>query len=260
MTAPTPAQTRAPAASAPRPSSRAEPTTTSSEPAAELTPQEQARQMRHQDVLNRATNLLQNDATKVTQFRNTLSSFRTNTMTATAVIDSFFALFSDTTSSALGTLIREVADLYEDNSKSDALKTAWNNWRAINEDYPSLPAASGSSGNSIPLNWAVSSSGGSGSNGGAVKSNRVLKLKSSTAQSSRSSVSQARSWDSIPLPLSLPYLLILDLRALTLRSCRSPWICPNRSPSSISSHHAPCPRSKNGTLRLWSRRQRRERI
>lgn len=208
LTAPTPIPTRAPAATnVPRPPPNVESVTQAANNVdlqAELSPQEQARRMRHQDVIDRATSLLQNDATKLTQFRNSISSFKNNYMTATALIDSFFALFSDTTSSALGTLIREVADLYEDKSKGDALKTAWNNWRAINEDYPSLPAASGSSGNSIPLNWAVSSSGGGGSNsGGAVKSNRVLKLKSSTAQSSRSSVSQTRSWGSAS-PVSTP--------------------------------------------------------
>lgn len=206
LTAPTPTHSRGPLANAPRPTSQVE-SSSRDESHTELTPQEQARQMRHQDVINRANTLLQNDPTKIAQFRSTLSSFRVNAMNATAVIDSFFALFSDTTPSALGTLIREVADLYEDDKKNDALKTAWNNWRAINEDYPSLPAASGSSGNSIPLNWAVTSSGGGGggssSSAGAIRSNRVLKLKSSTAQSSRSSVSQARSWDAAS-PVSTP--------------------------------------------------------
>jgi hypothetical protein len=207
LTQPTPAQTRAPAAaSLPRPASNVEATTqaiNNLDIQAELTPQEHARRIRHQDVMDRATALLQNDATKLTQFRNSISSFQKNTMTATVLIDSFFALFSDTTSSALGTLIREVADLYEDKSKSDAIKTAWNDWRAINEDYPSLPAASGSSGSSIPLNWAVTSSGSSGNGGNSAKSNRVLKLKSSTAQSSRSSVSQTRSWGTAS-PVSTP--------------------------------------------------------
>jgi hypothetical protein len=207
LTAPTPAQTRPAAAASVRPAANTEASAHAPahvEPQVELSPQEQARRMRHQDVIDRATTLLQNDATKLNQFRNSISSFKNNSMTATALIDSFFALFSDTTSSALGTLIREVADLYEDQSKSDAIKTAWNNWRAINEDYPSLPAASGSSGSSIPLNWAVSSSSGGGSSGGGgVKSNRVLKLKSSTAQSSRSSVSQTRSWGTAS-PVSTP--------------------------------------------------------
>ncbi|CZR51243.1 related to E3 ubiquitin ligase [Phialocephala subalpina] len=196
--APTPAQ--ASARPAPRPSTQAVAAATQAVnnlDLAEVSPQEQARQLRHRDVIDRASTLLQNDSTKLQQFRNSISSFKNNALSAAALIEAFFALFSDTSASALGTLVREVADLYEDKTKADSLRTAWNNWRAINEDYPSLPAASGSGGSTIPLNWAVSSSaaaGGSSGNGGGAKSTRVLKLKSSTAQSSRSSVSQARSW------------------------------------------------------------------
>jgi hypothetical protein len=195
--APTPANRPTPATQptvSVQPSTNAEATA----PPAELTQQEQARQLRHQDVISRANILLQNDTTKINQFRNSISSYKNGAISATALIDSFFALFSDTSSSALGTLVREVADLFEDKNKADALRTAWNNWRAINEDYPSLPIAAGANSSSIPLNWAVTSStgGGGSSSSSGVKSTRVLKLKSSTAQSSRSQVSQARSWGS----------------------------------------------------------------
>ncbi|RAL63216.1 hypothetical protein DID88_004294 [Monilinia fructigena] len=157
--------------------------------APELTPQEQARQLRHQDVIDRATRLLQNDQTKLNQFRNSISSYRSGGINAGALIDAFFALFSDTTPAALGTLIREIADLFEDQKKKTAIITAWNDWRAINEDYPSLPAPTSSNGNTIPLGWASMNPASSG-----PRSNRVLKLKKSTAQSSRSTVSQNRSW------------------------------------------------------------------
>jgi hypothetical protein len=183
-----------PAPGARSPPSMTVPQPTSSiptDPAAELTPQEQARQLRHGAVIERAIILLQNDQSKLNQFRNHISSFKNNSVTATALITSFFALFSDTSSTALGILIREVADLYEDKNKAEALRTAWNDWRAINEDYPSLPGPSVPSG-SIPLGWAQTSSSSTQSK--AAKTNRVLKLKSSTAASSRSSVSQTRSW------------------------------------------------------------------
>jgi len=157
-----------------------------------MSPQDHARAVRHTAVVERASSMLQNDATKLSQFRSAISSFKKNAITAPALIDSFFALFSDTSSSALGTLVREVADLYEDPKQADSIRTAWNSWRAINEDYPSLPAAISSSSSSIPLNWAVTSS--SSSSAPKPKTSRVLKLKSSTAQSSRSSVSQTRSW------------------------------------------------------------------
>jgi hypothetical protein len=197
--APTPTQTRPsqPAASRPPPAVEAATQAVYNLDLSELSPQEQARQLRHREVIERASRLLGNIDTEVQQFRNSISSFKNNALNAPALIESFFALFVDTTPAALGTLIREVADLYEDKSKSDSLNVAWNNWRAINEDYPSLPAASGSGEATIPLNWAVTSSttsGGSSSGSGAPKSTRVLKLKSSTAQSSRSQVSQARSW------------------------------------------------------------------
>ncbi|KAG9236261.1 hypothetical protein BJ875DRAFT_372504 [Amylocarpus encephaloides] len=202
---PTPAQSRAPAAqepptiTTPRPSSNVD-TVIQGLADAELSSastQDQARGLRHRVVIERASAMLQNDASKLNQFRNSISYFKTNAMTATALIDSFFALFSDTSSNSLGTLVREVADLYEDEGKSDSLRTAWNDWRAINEDYPSLPVTSNTSG-SIPLGWAQKTNPGpSSSSSGqssAAKSTRVLKLKSSTAQSSRSSVSQTRSW------------------------------------------------------------------
>ncbi|TVY81729.1 E3 ubiquitin-protein ligase hel2 [Lachnellula suecica] len=113
------------------------------------TPQEQARALRHTAVIERASAMLQN-GTKMTQFRESIASFKRNAISASGLIESFFALFSDTTPKALGTLINEVADLYEDHSKTTALRTAWNDWRAINDDYPSLPVTNTTS-SSIPL-------------------------------------------------------------------------------------------------------------
>jgi E3 ubiquitin-protein ligase ZNF598 len=165
---------------------------------ADVLPQEQARRLRHSSVIERAIALLQNDQIKLAQFRNAISSFRTNAISARALIDTFFALFSDTSSNALGSLVRDVADLYEDKAKAESLRTAWNDWRAINEDYPSLPGPSGLNGRSLPLGWAqITTSNPSSTATTAPKStSRVLKLKSSTAQSSRSSASRNASWGS----------------------------------------------------------------
>ncbi|EED18726.1 C2H2 finger domain protein, putative [Talaromyces stipitatus ATCC 10500] len=137
-----------------------------------LSPQDQARRLRHSAVIERASNLLQNDATKTSEFRTKVSNYRTSLISATDLIDSFFSLF-DTPTSELGKLIKELAEIYEDDSKKTALLSAWNNWRAINEDYPALPGPNGI----LP----GLSSGTTGSGG-----KRVLRLKSSTAQSSRS--------------------------------------------------------------------------
>lgn len=146
----------------------------SSEP---LTPHDQARRLRHSAVLERASNLLRNDATKLAEFRNRVSGYRTSSITATELIDAFFSLF-DTSSSELGKLIKELAEIYEDNSKRTNLLQAWNDWRAINEDYPALPGPGGL----LPgMSPSTVNTGGS----------RVLRLKSSTAQSSRSAVGRS---------------------------------------------------------------------
>ncbi|KAL2421242.1 E3 ubiquitin-protein ligase hel2 [Exophiala dermatitidis] len=145
------------------------------------TPQEQARALRHQAVIDRASTLLKNDRTKLSQFRTHVSAYRSGTSSATELIDSFFSLF-DCPSTELGKLIRELSDLYEDDGKRQALLQAWNDWRSINEDYPSLPGPSGT------LPGVSSGTTGSGSG------RRVLTLKKSTAQSSRSAVSRQGSW------------------------------------------------------------------
>jgi len=148
-------------------------------------PQDRARALRHQAVVDRASTLLGNSQPKLTQFRKSISSYRADTTSATDLIDSFFSLF-DCPSSSLGTLIRELADLFEDDTKRTTLLSAWNNWRSINEDYPSLPLPS-----ATPS--ATSNMGANVSSG-----RRVLKLKSSTQQSSRSSTARQGSWGNLP--------------------------------------------------------------
>ena len=147
---------------------------------ANMTPQEQARALRHQAVTTRATTLLHNDQTKLSQFRTHISSYRSGTISATDLIDSFFSLF-DCPSSELGKLVRELADLYENEQKRRGLLEAWNTWRSINEDYPSLPGPSGT-----VATAGVSSTGG----------RRVLTLKKSTVQSRQGS----RSWGNVLAP------------------------------------------------------------
>jgi hypothetical protein len=160
------------------------PTSTDDRPLEALTPQEQARRLRHNAVTERASNLLANDQTKLSEFRSRISAYRNDTINATELIDAFFSLF-DTSSAELGKLVKELADLFEIAGKRDGLLKAWSDWKAINEDYPSLPGPSGSA------NTAASVLGS------GIGTNRVLKLKSSTAQSSRSAMmgGQQRSWN-----------------------------------------------------------------
>jgi E3 ubiquitin-protein ligase ZNF598 len=155
-------------------------TFSTSHPTQNQTPQEQARQTRHTSVLQRASNLLKDDPTKLSAFRTHVSSYRSSTISATELIDSFFSLF-DVPSAELGKLVRELADIYEDDAKRQDLLKAWNDWLSINADNPSLPGPSGI----LP-----------GTDNGEARPSgrRVLRLKSSTAQSSRSAVSRQGSW------------------------------------------------------------------
>ncbi|PNY23555.1 E3 ubiquitin-protein ligase hel2 [Tolypocladium capitatum] len=149
-----------------------------------LSAEERVRAVRHSSVVERAANLLGNDASKVAAFRDHVSSYRRGGFTAPQLIDAFFTLFADVSSNALGTLVREVADLFDDKAKADSLRTAWQDWRNINGDYPSLPGLSG-------MHGATSSSSGWGDAAAAnpaiptaapsqKHSSRVLKLKNST--------------------------------------------------------------------------------
>ena len=161
---------------------------TSPRPAEALTPQEQARRLRHAAVTERAANLLRNDQVKLKEFRDRISAYRIGTVGAAGLIDTFFALF-DTSSSELGKLIKELADIFEIPGKRDTLLKAWADWKAINEDYPSLPGPTDAN--------ATSAAGVLGQGVGA---SRVLKLKSSTAQSGRSVGAGQRSWNAAGPP------------------------------------------------------------
>ncbi|KAJ5022475.1 hypothetical protein J3E71DRAFT_16886 [Bipolaris maydis] len=145
------------------------------------TPQEQARLLRHNAVTERAANMLGHNEIKLQEFRGAVSAYRNSKTSAAQLIEGFFALF-DADSKEMGKLIKELADIFEIAPKREGLLKAWNDWKAINEDYPSLPGSA--------TEHALS--GGSAARGGS----RVLKLKSSTAQSSRSTANQQASWSS----------------------------------------------------------------
>ncbi|KAL8996690.1 MAG: hypothetical protein Q9169_003862 [Polycauliona sp. 2 TL-2023] len=149
-------------------------------PSHALTPQEQARRLHHTSVMDRASTLLKHDPAKISSFRTAVSAYRSSETSATQLIDNFFGLF-DAPASDLGKLIKELADIYENETKRNDLLKAWNDWRAINEDYPSLPGPSG------VLPGSSAAAAGSGGY-------RVLKLKNSTTQSSKSAVSRQGSW------------------------------------------------------------------
>ena len=200
---------------------------TSPQPAPAITPQEQARRLQHSSVMDRASTMLKHDSTKVSDFRSSVSSYRTSTITASQLIDSFISLF-DVPSMDLGKLIKELADIYENETKRNGLLKAWNDWRAINEDYPSLPGPSG------VLPGSSATAAGSGGY-------RVLMLKSSTVQSSRSAVSKQGSWGKSTATNPFPSMPASSAnRAGAGRVSATPWVAASSS-SSSSSRPSPAP-------------------
>jgi E3 ubiquitin-protein ligase ZNF598 len=227
---PTPSQAARMASPAPPVTAAVQNLTLNNAPVGSLSPQDQARQLRHAAVVERASNLLQNDASKLSDFRTRVSNYRASTISANDLIDSFFSLF-DTPTSELGKLIKELAEIYEDQSKKTGLLSAWNNWRAINEDYPALAGPSGT------LPGLSSSTLGSGGK-------RVLRLKSSTAQSSRSAVGRAGSLSSSPFPpLSTP---TTNRAAAAAAPTWTSTPATRPSVTTTSSYARPAPRASTG--------------
>lgn len=201
----------------------------SSVPPTSETTQEQARRLQHNSVTNRASTLLQNDASKLSTFRSVVSSYRTSQLSASQLLDAFFGLF-DCPPNELGKLIKELAELYEVDGKREALLKAWNDWRAINENYPVLPGSS----------TAAPPPGGTSITSTRSGGYHVLKLKSSTAQSSRSAVSKQGSWGnaarSNPFPtMPQPPAASSVNRAGAGRVGLTPWVNTSTASSSPSS-------------------------
>lgn len=183
------------------------------------TPQEQARLLRHNAVTERAANMLGHSQVKLQEFRTAVSAYRNSHTSAAQLIEGFFALF-DADSREMGKLVKELADIFEIATKREALLKAWNDWKAINEDYPSLPGTA----TEQALSGASTARGGS----------RVLKLKSSTAQSSRSTANQQASWLSGSSSNAFPALPTPGGR-VGAKPGQTAWAASSPSPSSSGS-------------------------
>ncbi|KAF2481020.1 hypothetical protein BDY17DRAFT_325744 [Neohortaea acidophila] len=209
-------------------------------PAPALTPAEQARQLRHNAVTERAAHLLSNDEARLAEFRSRISSYRNGTISASDLIDAFFSLF-DTSSAELGKLIKELADIFEITTKRDALLKAWNDWKAINEDYPSLPGPSG------PTSAA-------GALGSGMSGSRVLRLKSATAPSARSTMGQQRSWGATAASANNPFpVLPASNNKGTATPAPTPsWLAlrPASSSRPISAKVSPAPSRSQSSANL----------
>lgn len=205
-----------------------------SDASAPRTPQEQARLLRHNAVIERASNLLRNDQPKLAEFRARISAYRTSKISGTQLIDGFFSLF-DTSPAEVGKLVKELAEIFEVPSKRDDLLKAWSDWRAINEDYPSLPGA------------AAGLSLGSGSGGPAAHGgSRVLKLKKTTAQSSHSAVNREASWASAS---NNPFPPLAAASRIGAKPGQTPWA----SSSGTKPRASPMPSRASSTAPLNNR-------
>lgn len=242
LTAPTPGEAfaarPAPSASAPatqtasRPSPSAMSNVTNgvsqldlgSQPSAAQTPQDQARLLRHNAVTERATNMLRNDQIKLQQFRTDVSAYRNDKVSPAQFIEGLFALF-DSDSKELGKLIKELADIFEIPAKQQGLLKAWSDWKAINEDYPSLPGMA----TERALNGGTATSGGS----------RVLKLKSSTAQSQRSQANRKASWSTTssgnPFPALPKPASSSRSGGIGAKPGQTPWMSSSSKPAPVRS-------------------------
>ncbi|KAL8770772.1 MAG: hypothetical protein Q9209_003639 [Squamulea sp. 1 TL-2023] len=198
-------------------------------PSHTLTPQEQARRLHHTSVMDRASALLNHNPAKISSFRNAVSAYRSSNVSATQLIDNFFSLF-DVPASDLGKLIKELAEIYENELKRNDLLKAWNDWRAINEDYPSLPGPSG------VLPGSSAAAAGSGGY-------RVLKLKNSTTQSSRSAVSRHGSWGNATGANPFPSMPASANRAGPGKVGPTPWVSSGSSTPRPSSAASPARRN-----------------
>lgn len=132
------------------------------------------KRLRHAAVIDRAFNMLRHNDKKLDTFKADISRYRQDHLTASDLVNQFGALF-DTNAPELGVLIKELADLFEDEPKRQGLLKAWNDWKVINEDYPPFVGASSSG-------------------SGGTQNSRVLKIKSSTSHSARSTTARQGAW------------------------------------------------------------------
>lgn len=179
----------APPSRAPPTHSRAEEVNVRVPEVSPLTPAQRDSLPRHAAVIERARNLLSGNPNKVATFRNLITNFNEGSMTSDQLVEGFFTLFSESSHHALGTLVRELAELFENKEKADQLRKSWQNRRAVTEDYPSLPTLGGMRGaTTASSGWAAAATATPAGIRGVTPNpapqdrhtTRVLKLKNST--------------------------------------------------------------------------------
>ncbi|KAK9477778.1 hypothetical protein V1514DRAFT_332973 [Lipomyces japonicus] len=107
---------------------------------------------RHQRLDERAAQLLTRDSDKYRVFRALNTDFRKSAITAKELVAGYGDLFEDVTHGEIGEiaiLIHELAELFADQpARMNELRTAWNNWRTLREDFPDFSGATNGNGGS----------------------------------------------------------------------------------------------------------------
>lgn len=174
---------------------------------------------KHTAVIERALVLLHNNESKLGTFKTDISKYRQGHLTASNLVDRFWALF-DAKTPELGVLIKELAELFEDEQKRRELLRAWNDWKAINEDYPPFAGASSSSS-------AVAT--------GSKNSSHVLKVKSSTSHSARSTTARQGAWGAAAAAPPPPPVAMAPVRSANRKGpgahAPTPWVAPSAAPA-----------------------------
>lgn len=220
-----------------------------------LAPEDHARLARHGAVIERASNLLGNDAAKITSFRNNISLYNKGSLAPRNLVDALLAVFAASSSNAVGTVVREVADLFEDTNKGEALRKVWNDWRAINEDYPSLPSLDGMRGATTSSSgWAAAAAATPVTTQASLQqqlghTTRVLRLKNATRRGSAASSSSSSTVPGAVYVSSAPITTAAGSGALPIRASLAQSAfpaLPTSNPAS-SSASASAPR-----MPLWA--------
>ncbi|KAF1815930.1 hypothetical protein P152DRAFT_471303 [Eremomyces bilateralis CBS 781.70] len=178
-------------------------------------PRTAARSLRHNALIGRVARLLSDPESGLTTFQSLIASFKSGAISGSDLITGIFDLTSSASRSEVGKVINELVDIFEIEPKKQELRSAWNDWKAMHEDYPSLPVMS-EPGSSRPLPSSTWAGAGSG---------RVLKLKSSTARSAR----RAGVADTFPT------LSAASKKTKNARPTNTPWVSlPTPSPAAPS--------------------------
>ncbi|GAA6025087.1 hypothetical protein JCM11491_004775 [Sporobolomyces phaffii] len=111
---------------------------------------------RHADLMQRVQDAVGGNEGRISAFRFAVRSYRGNEMSATDLVDQLFNIFDQRIDEA-GSLIRGVAELFDESDKRQAVLSAWTDSRNEQNQFPSLAPLAPTL-NGIPTNANLNSS------------------------------------------------------------------------------------------------------